>query len=106
MIEEIDPPNVLTEQPSSVAKLRAYARGGSWTKSKSGAIRALGVGYWRMVGLPITVVCRYIEWIAQGPGRAITAFGLWWLFINHGPGPWVADHIIRPLGTLLGWLFL
>lgn len=103
---EFDPPNVLTETPRSVKALRAYARQGAWTKRADGPLRFLGTAWWYAIGLPVTVACRYVEWTLQRPGRAVTAYVLWWLFINHGPGPWIADHIFRPLGALFAWILL
>jgi hypothetical protein len=99
------PPSVLTARPSSVRELRVYAHGAGWT-ADVGLLRSLGIGYFRLIGRPATVVCRYVEWIAQRPGRALPVFAAWKLFILVGPGPWVADYLIRPAGVLAGWIFL
>ncbi len=103
--EYLTPPSVLSESPASVAELAAYAHWGVWTSS-TGPLRRLGIVWHRLVGLPVTVVCRYVEWIAQRPGRAVPVFVLWKLLISTGPGPWVADHIIRPVLGVLAWVLL
>lgn len=101
----ITPPSVLTERPPSVAALAAYARWGAWTTS-TGTVRKLGIVWHRMFSLPATVVCRYTEWLWQRPGRLIPVFVLWKLLISTGPGPWAADHLIRPLLGVLAWVLL
>lgn len=100
------PPNLLTQPPASVAELAAYAHHAGWTSRHDGPIRALGVVWHRAVSLPITAVCRYVEWIAQRPGRALPVFGVWKLLILTGPGPAVADTVIRPALAFLAWVLL
>jgi hypothetical protein len=100
------PPAVLTERPASVAELTAYAKRAGWTSQSHGGIRAAGIAWYRVIGLPTTVVCRYVEWIAQRPGRAIPAFALWKLVISTGPGPWITDNVITPLGHAAAWVLL
>lgn len=112
------PPAVLTERPASVAELRAYAEQADWTASPAacvdehgrrhapGTIRRLGIWWYRLVGLPTTVACRYAEWIAQRPGRAIPVFVLWKLCISSGPGPWVSDNVILPAAHAAAWILL
>jgi len=104
--EYVTPPSVLTDPPASVAELASYARWGAWTGRTDGPLRRLGIWWYRLVGLPVTVVGRYIEWIAQRPGRAIPVFVLWRLLISTGPGPWVADQLIRPVLGLAAWVLL
>ncbi|WP_123678926.1 hypothetical protein [Couchioplanes caeruleus] len=104
--EYLTPPSVLAEAPASVAELRRYARWGAWTSSTAGLLRNLGIGWYRLVGLPVTVVCRYVEWIWQRPGRAIPVYLLWKLLISTGPGPWAAEHLIRPVLGVLAWVLL
>jgi len=99
------PPNVFTDSPATMGELRKYAHAGGWT-SKTGTLRSLGVGYFRLVARPTTVICRYVEWIAQRPGRAVPVYLLWKLVIRTAPGPWVAEHVIHPLASFAGWLFL
>ena len=104
--EYVTPPSVLTDRPASVAELRAYARRGGWTVQSAGPLRAAGVAWYRVIGLPTTVVGRYIEWIAQRPGRAIPVFALWKLLILTGGGPWFAAHVIVPAGHVAAWVLL
>lgn len=100
------PPSVLTEAPATVAELAGYAWRGGWTTSESGTVRRLGIWWHRLVSVPVTTVCRYVEWIYQRPGRAVPVFVLWKLLISTGPGPWVADHLIRPVLGLVAWVLL
>ncbi len=100
------PPALLTEPPASLAELAGYAKAGAWTKRRSGFIRGCGVWWYRLVALPVTAVCRYIEWICQRPGRALPVFLLWKLLITTGPGPWLAAHFIHPLLGLAAWVLL
>ncbi|WP_433732562.1 hypothetical protein ACQP2Y_46740 (plasmid) [Actinoplanes sp. CA-051413] len=102
----LTPPSVLTQPPASVAELAAYAHWGAWTSRTDGPLRRLGIVWHRLVSLPVTVVCRYVEWIAQRPGRAIPVYLLFKLLISTGPGPWVADHLIRPVLGVIAWVLL
>jgi hypothetical protein len=101
----VTPPAVLTQPPPSVAELRAYARWGAWTTS-TGTVRKLGIVWHRLVSLPATVACRYVEWLWQRPGRLIPVYLLFKLLISTGPGPWAADHLIRPVLGVLAWVLL
>jgi hypothetical protein len=100
------PPSVLTETPASVAELAAYAHWGAWTSSTDGPLRKLGIVWHRAFSLPATVVCRYVEWLWQRPGRLIPVYVLWKLLISTGPGPWVADHLIHPVLGVIAWVLL
>ncbi len=99
-------PSVLSEPAPAVTELAAYARHGAWTPGRFGFVRGCGIAWYRLVGLPVTVVCRYVEWIAQRPGRAIPVFAVWKLLISTGAGPWIAEHIIRPVLAVLAWAWL
>ncbi len=100
------PPAVVTDPPASLAELAGYAHWGAWTTRTYGPVRAFGVWWFRLVALPVTAVCRYAEWIAQRPGRALPVFVVWKLLISTGPGPWLAGHVIRPVLALAGWVLL
>ncbi|MGW1059377.1 hypothetical protein [Micromonospora rubida] len=100
------PPNLLTQPPASVAELAAYAHHAGWTKRTTGPVRGLGVAWHRAVSLPVTTVCRYVEWTAQRPLRAGAVFGVWKLFILTGPGPAISDNVIRPALGVLAWVLL
>jgi hypothetical protein len=102
----VTPPSVLTDPPPSVAQLRAYARWGAWTSSTNGPLRRLGLLWHRLFSLPVTVICRYTEWLSQRPGRLIPVYLLWKLLISTGPGPWVAGHLIRPVLGVIAWVLL
>lgn len=106
MKDYLTPPSVLTESPASVAELAAYAHWGTWTTSADGPLRKLGIVWHRAFGLPATVVCRYVEWLWQRPGRAIPVFVLWKLLISTGPGPWAVEHLIHPILGVIAWVLL
>ncbi len=76
VIADLTPPAVWKEQPASLSKLASYAHKAAWTRRDAGFIRSLGIWWCRLVGLPVTVACRYLEWIAQRPGRAATVAAL------------------------------
>lgn len=101
----VTPPSVLVERPASVAELSAYAHWGTWT-AEAGVLRNLGIAWYRLAGLPVTVICRYVEWIVQRPGRSLVVFALVKLLLSTGPGPWVADHLIRPVLGAVAWVLL
>jgi hypothetical protein len=100
------PPSILTARPESVVELRRYPREGDWLLAKVSPLRTLAVTYWRAIGLPVTVICRYVEWIAQRPGRALLAYVLWRLFTVAGPGRWLVENVGPALGSIGKWLFL
>lgn len=95
------PPQLLSDPPPAVTDLVAYARRGAWT-SRDGLLRGLGITWLWLVALPFTVVCRYVEWVWQRPGRAIPIFVLWKLFV-HSSGGWFADNVIRPVLAVAAW---
>lgn len=100
------PPALLTKPPPTVRDLADYARNSPWTAKSDGPIRRLGILWHLTIGLPITVACRYLEWIAQRPSRAITVLGLWELLIHTGAGPWISTNIIHPVLGLAAWILL
>lgn len=116
------PPSVLTERPPTVAELAEYAWRGPWTRHPHTTvnvdqrsqkqttcrhwIRIAGIWWHRLIGVPTTVVCRYVEWFAQRPGRTIPALLLVRLFTLTGPGAWLVDHLINPLAHGLAWALL
>jgi hypothetical protein len=100
------PPAVLTQPPATVAELAAYARTGAWTRRRSGMVRAAGVWWFRLVGLPYTVVCRYGEWVAQRPGRAIPVLLFVKVMASTSWGGWTVEHLIEPASRAAIWLFL
>ena len=100
------PPRFLTQPPASVAEMTAYARRAGWTSQTTGLPRALGIGWFYAVALPVTVVTRWVGWICERPGRGLLALVLWQLFIRTGGGPWIAEHVIEPVLAALAWLLL
>lgn len=96
------PPALWTQPAASLNDLSAYAHRGEWT-SKKGPLRALGIGWWRVIGLPITAACRRIEWVAQRPGRFLTIFTLFVLVARSNWGHTALHWLALPLRGL-GWL--
>ncbi|MEN3308826.1 MAG: hypothetical protein V7603_5028 [Micromonosporaceae bacterium] len=96
------PPALWSQPAASLDDLSAYAHCGEWT-SKHGALRALGIGWWRVIGLPITAACRRIEWVAQRPGRFLTVFALFVLVARSSWGHTALYWLATPLRGL-AWL--
>ena len=93
------PPKLWSRPAASLDDLSAYAHRGEWA-SRTGFLRALGIGWWRVVGLPITWLCRRIEWISQRPGRTFAVLVVVKLAAHSGPGQFVLEW----LGVALHWL--
>lgn len=100
------PPAGFTDRPASLQELAAYARHAPWTAQQSGPLRALGVGWYRLVGYPKTVKNRYSEWVWQRPLRLAAHIGVIKLVSLTGPGAWTVDHIVYPAAQLAGRIFL
>jgi len=99
------PPRLLTDRPESVAELAAYARRGGYA-APHGVGRRLGLAWFYVVALPTTVVCRYVAWFAERPGRWLAAAFIWQTVIRSEPGIWAVDHIVRPVLAAAAWAFL
>ncbi len=100
------PPQVLTDRPASIPELSVYARKGAWTARLDGGIRATGVWFWYLVGLPATVACRAVEWIFQRPGRLAVLAALWALLKFTSPGGWIIDNLLSPIAHAVAWALL
>lgn len=100
------PPTILADRPASIPELATYAHEGGWTRQQHGLLRASGIWWWRLVGLPKTVISRYREWIWQRPGRVIPVLLLIKLLALTGPGMWVVDHLFLPAARAAVWLLL
>jgi hypothetical protein len=96
------PPAVFTEQPASLADLASYAKVAPWTHQPTGLLRGLGVGYYRFVGYPYTVISRYREWFAQRPLRFALLLGGVKLAALTGPGDWVVHTVLYPVAQFAG----
>lgn len=100
------PPALFTDPPASLADLAAYARTAPWTHQNTGVIRGAGVGYYRFVAYPKTVLSRYSEWVWQRPLRLAMHLAGIKLFAHTPPGMWLVDHLIYPGAHLAGHIFL
>lgn len=69
---ELTPPEPWQHRPASLAAMWRYASRGGWA-GPTGVARRLGVWWYRLVALPVTVVCHYTAWLVARPSRAITA---------------------------------
>ena len=76
------------EAPPSLADLAAYARAGAWT-NPGGFWRGCGTWWLRLIGLPVTVVCRCVEWTVQRPGRLLTVLLIYVVLAHTTPGRWL-----------------
>ena len=102
----LTPPSIITDRPASLVELSRYAHRAGWTSRRTGAIRTAGIWWYRLIGLPVTAICRYAEWIWQRPGRTIPVALLIKLLALTTPGVWAVEHLIRPAAHLALWLFL
>jgi len=100
------PPAVFTEQPASLADLASYAKSAPWTHQHTGILRGLGVGYYRFLGYPYTVISRYREWFAQRPIRLAILLGGVKLAALTGPGDWVVHTVVYPVAQFAGRILL
>lgn len=100
------PPEIFTDQPASLQDLADYARHAPWTHQNTGLLRAAGIGYYRAVSYPYTVVSRYREWVMQRPGRLLLHLGGLKLLAHTSPGMWAVDHLIYPAAQIVGHVFL
>ncbi|MEV4212630.1 hypothetical protein [Micromonospora sp. NPDC049662] len=96
------PPKLWGEAPASLEDLSTYAHRGEWT-GKTGGPRFAGIWYWRLIGLPITAICRRLEFVAQRPGRLITVLVVFVLVGRSTYGHTALSWIATPLGWL-AWL--
>lgn len=72
LVRELTPPQPWTHRPASLAAMWRYARRGGWT-GPDGLARRLGVWWYRLVTLPVSLVCHYTAWLVARPSRALTA---------------------------------
>ena len=116
------PPQVFTDRPASLSELAEYAYHAPWTRQdyiakpytdehtkkmvKTGAVRAAGIWWYRLVGYPATVGNRWTEWLWQRPGRAITTLTLVKLTASTTWGTWVVDNLLTPTVKALAWALL
>lgn len=99
------PPEILTKRPPAVSGLAAYAKRGAWTRQIDGPIRRAGVAWFRVVGIPVTVLCRFAEWVWQRPGRAVPVLVLAKVLAHTTPGRWVVDTG-STIVSVLAWALL
>jgi hypothetical protein len=71
-----------------------YARRGGWT-GPEGTVRRLGVWWFRLVGIPVTIVCHYTAWIVARPARTVVTVGLWAVLMQV-PAVYAAAALLLP----------
>jgi len=72
LVRELTPPEPWQHRPASLAAMWRYARRGGWT-GPDGLARRLGVWWYRLVTLPVSLVCHYTAWLVARPSRTLTA---------------------------------
>lgn len=97
---------MFTTAPATLEDLAAYAKRAPWTQQQTGIIRAAGIGYYRFLAYPYTVVSRYREWFAQRPMRMLFLAGGVKLAALTGPGHWVVHTVVYPVAQFAGHIFL
>lgn len=98
------PPALWREPAASLEDLSDYAHRGEWA-SRQGLLRACGIAWWRLVGLPVTAFCRRLEWVAQRPGRFLTVLVLFELLARTSYGRIALHWLALPLRGLAWLLF-
>jgi len=116
------PPSVLKEPPASVEDLADYAHRAGYTKhprisvtvdpltgqktERRHWVREAGIWWHRLIGIPVTAVCRYVEWIAQRPGRAVPVLLLVKLLAQTSYGSWAITYLFAPVAHAAAWVLL
>lgn len=90
------PPPLLTERRPAVATMCRYADRGRYTADVHGAVRALGIAWFRGVAVAGLVGARLWEWLTERPGRFITVAVTAKLLSFLPPVAWTVDHLIHP----------
>jgi hypothetical protein len=76
LLDQLVPPEPWTHRPASLRAMARYARRGGWT-GPDGPARRLGVWWYRLVAVPVTILCHYAAWIIARPARTVVLLGAW-----------------------------
>lgn len=90
------PPPLLTERRPAVDTMRLYAVRGRYTASLHGAVRALGLAWYRGIAIPGLVCARLWEWLTERPGRFVTVALTVKALSFLPPVAWTVDHLLHP----------
>ncbi|MCX5119196.1 hypothetical protein OG992_18585 [Micromonospora sp. NBC_00362] len=94
--DNFTPPPLLTERRPAVDTMRLYAQRGRYTADVHGAVRALGIAWFRGVAVAGLVGARLWEWLTERPARFITVAVTVKLLSFLPPVAWTVDHLIHP----------
>ncbi|MFG1776593.1 hypothetical protein ACGFIG_09210 [Micromonospora sp. NPDC049048] len=100
------PPPLLTERRPALDTMRVYATRGRYTSGLHGAVRALGLAYYRGWATPSLVAARTWEWLTERPARFVVVAVTVKLLTFLPPVAWLVDHLIKPSVNAALWLFL
>ncbi|MFG3639065.1 hypothetical protein ACGF3C_02175 [Micromonospora sp. NPDC047762] len=104
--EHFTPPPLLTERRPAVEQMRLYAQRGRYTESLHGAVRALGVAWYRGVAIPGLIGARLWEWLTERPARFLLVAATVKALSFLPPVAWLVDHLIHPGVDLALRIFL
>jgi hypothetical protein len=76
LVDQLAPPQPWTHRPASLQAMARYARRGGWT-GPDGAARRLGVWWYWLVAIPVTLLCHYTAWIIARPSRTVVTVTVW-----------------------------
>jgi len=94
LLDQFMPPEPWTHRPASLRAMARYARRGGWT-GPAGAARRLGVWWFRLVAVPVSIVCHYTAWIVARPSRTVVTVGLWAVLMQV-PAVYAAAALLLP----------
>lgn len=84
LVDQLTPPEPWSHRPASLAAMARYAARGGWT-GPEGLPRRLGVWWYRLVVVPVTLVCHYTAWIVARPSRTVVTVVVWAVLMRVPP---------------------
>jgi hypothetical protein len=88
LVRRLKPPEPWRYRPASLAAMSRYAHLGGWTGQR-GPLRFVGVWYFRLVAVPVTVITHYLAWIVARPSRLATVLLIYTVLAHIGPLRWL-----------------
>lgn len=94
LADQLTPPQPWSHRPASLAAMARYAARGGWT-GPEGLPRRAGVWWYRLVAVPVTLVCHYTAWIVARPARTVVTVLVWGVAM-HVPALYALAAAILP----------
>lgn len=93
LLDQLTPPEPWRHRPASLAAMWRYARRGGWTGT-TGPARTAGVWWYRLVAVPVTLLCHYAAWIIARPSRTVALAIVWAVAMQVPPLRAAADAVL------------